>query len=276
MSTSAAVLADAQFSAGIAYRPFQGFEQVYQGLSTQIPIAIPGVLDPDAGKAGMDPNLLAGIPVPFGSKLVLWVPTIFNEGPGPGLSIREYRYRVIWRMRNLRDFRTNRLPYHLPRQSVGQQAQFVVPAAAHVTLFEGLAQSEVAAGSISQFQTRRESVSEAVIETITARSAIPGPALTPSGEEAAYQQGLATNNGSIGSNLTVTYNPIQLDTMGDEFIILVDRPVNPQTIQEDPGVWNFDQDGGLDAGFSAFYGTANGFRAPITDLGVYVLTGANP
>ena len=100
---SEAVLTDAQFSIARVYRPFAGFEAVYQDQPVSTPIAIPGTLDSNAGRTGYDANLLAGIPTSYGSRLTLWLPTIFNESDG-SLFIAGYRYRFVWRMRNLRDF----------------------------------------------------------------------------------------------------------------------------------------------------------------------------
>ena len=106
---SQAVLADAQFSVARVFRPFEGFEAVYNGQSVRTPIAIPGSLDPDAGRTGFDTNLISGIPVPMGSKVMLWIPTIFQDSGGalgpPSFQVVPYRYQFVWRLRNLRDFK---------------------------------------------------------------------------------------------------------------------------------------------------------------------------
>lgn len=81
-------------------KPFAGFETKYQGLNTQTnPIAIPGSLDAFAGTEGYDPNLLAGIPVPMGAKIYVWLPRYFPSEYAP--SAPNYRYRFVWRLRSL-------------------------------------------------------------------------------------------------------------------------------------------------------------------------------
>lgn len=262
---NSAVLADAQFSAAKVFRPFPRFEDVYQGQPVTTPIAIPGVLDPSAGKPGFDSNLLAGIPVPLGSKMVLWLPTLFRQQGAENLEDLPYRYRVVWRMRNLQDFAIARAAYHFPRQSLGVGGQYVVPSAAHSILFESLPQSVPADGP---FQIKTEFNSRAVVEAMVFTSTIPLPPLTSAGNQGSYQQGIGTG-GVLGSNTTVTYNPIQLDVMGDELMLLVDRP----TTVDGGETWDFTE---YDLAFSAFFGTANNTRQPIRDLGVYVMTGANP
>ncbi|MGP1683470.1 MAG: hypothetical protein ACTS8S_14205 [Giesbergeria sp.] len=268
MTSSAAVLADAQFSAVRVFKPFRGFEEFYQGQPGDLPIAIPGDLDSDAGKIGFDPNLLAGIPVPFGSKMVLWMPTIFNLTAGNGFVVKPYRYTLIWRLRNLRDFRTKRVPYHFPRQSFGENQQFIVPSGVNTIITNGMPRSVAVLNS--QFSSYRSSDSELGIENITVQSVIPKPAISPRGENAAFQQGLA--QGNVGSNTTVTFNPWQLDVLGDELMIIVNKP------EGDTADWNFEDVGSdqSDSGFSAFFGTASGTRDPLLNMGIYLFTGSNP
>lgn len=265
---SNAVLADAQFSNVRVFRPFAGFEEVYAGQSADTPIAIPGNLDSDAGKVGFDSNLIAGIPVPFGAKMVIWMPTIFNFSVEDGFTVRPYRYTIIWRLRNLRDFRTKRVPYHFPRQTFGENQQFIIPSGVNTIITNAEPRSVDVTNGL--FATYRSSDSEVGIENMSVRSVIPKPPLTPAGEDAAFQQGLA--QGNVGSNTTVTFNPWQLDVMGDEMMLLVNKP------EGDTAVWNFDDVGSAtnDAGFSAFYGTASGTRAPIANMGIYLFTGSNP
>lgn len=83
-------------------RPFEGFEAKYEGMSVlNNPIAIPGKLDEMAGKSGYDPNLISGVPVPMGSRIVLWLPTYFPQVYGSSTPF--YKYTICWRLRSLRD-----------------------------------------------------------------------------------------------------------------------------------------------------------------------------
>lgn len=265
---SFAVLVDSQFSVAHPYRPFEGFETVYQGQPVDIPIAIPGTLDRDAGNTGFDPNLLAGIPLPFGSKLTLWFPTIFNVA-GQFITIQPYRYSIVWRLRNLRDFRVNRAAYHFPQQSFGENNQFVIPAAAEGMMFEQDPMTSPAAQPPALFDTKRSATHEFAIEEVEFRSAVPVPPLTPAGNTGAFQQGLAAAN--VGSNNSVTFNQVQFDALGDEFMILITRNVGGALSE----TWDFTSNT-QDAGLSRFFGTDNGSRGVIQAMGVYVLTGSNP
>src|SRR5690606_36960493 len=79
----------------------------------------------------------------------------------------------------------------------------------------------------SLFSNYRSSDSEVGIENMTVRSVIPKAPLVPNGSDAALQQGLA--QGSVGSNTTVTFNPWQLDVMGDAMLLLVNKPEGDTT-----------------------------------------------
>lgn len=243
---------------------------MYQGQSVTIPIAIPGSLDPDAGKTGFDQNLLAGIPLPYGSRLVLWVPTIFNV-VGNFINVQPYRYSIVWRMRNLRDFRVNRAAYHFPQQTLGENNEFVIPAAAEGMVFETTPMTSSAGPKPpALFDTKRSAIHEFAIEQFNFNSAVPIPPLAPSGVSGSYQQGLS--GAAVGSNNSVTFNQLQFDAMGDEFMVLVSRDSDVGGLSS---TWDFSSNT-QDAGFSRFFGTDNGQRNPIASLGIYVLTGSNP
>ena len=267
---SESVLADAQFSAVRVFRPFEGFEIVYEGLPVEDqPIAIPGDLDQNAGNPGFSDNLISGIPVPYGSKLTLWIPTVLGESsPTSGLIAKPYRYSILWRLRNLRDFNVDRKPYHFPRSSPGEGGQFVVPAAQQTSIYDATPQTlSVSAGS--DFAAERLATQEVAAEAFKFQSNLASVALTPSGVAAEYQQGLAATG--AGSNRTATFNVVQVDCLGDEMIILISR---------DPTIgsstWSFTTVFSADRGLSAFYGTNGGSRSVIRDLGIYVISGSNP
>lgn len=271
---SEAVLSDAQFSVARVFKPFPDFETTYQGLSTRIPILFPGTLDPDAGRSfaggSFDANLVAGIPVPYGSKVQLWFPTIYlNTGTveDPELLIEEYRWQAIWRLRNLRDFKARRSAYHFARESAGASNQFVVPATQEVVLFEGPKQTLNSAGKApgTLYSEEQFATHQGILERYSFPSATPLPGKVPGGAaDASYQQGVSAFAG-VNTNRQVTWNKVELDAGGDELILALDRlPTSGAT-------WNFTT---VDQGVSLFFGTGSG--ATIRDLGVYVFTGANP
>lgn len=114
-------------------KPFSGFETKYQGLDPLLnPIALPGGLDPKAGEEGYDPNLLAGIRVPMGAKIYVWLPRYFPDVYG-GTALN-YRYRFVWRLRSLSeqtDDNTNELTAHFGRllPGVAQEGRTTGPPA---------------------------------------------------------------------------------------------------------------------------------------------------
>jgi hypothetical protein len=92
-----------EFSQATIVKPFKGFESKYKELNVESnPIAIPGDLDPMAGKDGYDPNLLKGIPVPLGSKIFIWLPRFTPSRYGEAVQTN-YRYKLVWRLRSLGD-----------------------------------------------------------------------------------------------------------------------------------------------------------------------------
>ena len=109
---------------------------------------------------------------------------------------------------------------------------------------------------------------DTVREELRVQSAqIMAPRLPNGGAVGAYQQGL---NGTLsGTNTIAAWNVFQVDCEGDELIILV----NPGDTSR---LWNFSTPGADDYGFSATYGTADGSRAPIPDMGIFLLSGSNP
>jgi hypothetical protein len=233
----------------------------------------PGVLDPDAGRtfAGgtFDPNLVAGIPVPMGSKIQLWIPTVYLESGGE-LIIVPYRWQAIWRLRNLRDFKARRSAYHFAKESAGANNQFVVPSMQETVLFEGPKQefNSNARAAATIYNTETFATHEALLERYYFPTATPLPGKIPGGaSDASYQQGVAAFAG-VNVNQQVTWNKIELDAGGDELILAVDRIPDSPT-----DTWNFLLTQ-KDFGLSLFFGDGSG--SIIRDLGVYVFTGANP
>lgn len=274
---SEAVLADAQFSVARIFRPFEGFETVYDNQPSRRPIMVPGTLDPDAGQPGFRDNLVAGIPVPMGSKVMLWIPTIFLNAGGdpPDLLIVPYRYQFIWRLRNLKDFQNRRAAYHFPRQSPGAGGNTIVPAAQRVLTFEGAETvfNSNTTPSASMFSQETFTTSRAVLERLELVSQTPLPPFLPSGAtDAAYQQGIATFTG-VDLEETVTFNAIQMDAEGDELLIAIDRLGPEGNFTSDPN-WDFSNPNGIDFGLSLFFGSGSG--SVLRDLGIYVFTGSNP
>ena len=125
----------------------------------------------------------------------------------------------------------------------------MIPSAVNIALYQNAPTIEDVDGG----DTQKLAVQKMEMEAIGTDAYVREAPLTPAGQPGAYQQGLAAPSGDVGLNTTVTYNVFQCDCLGDELIVLVDR----QFIADDTdsNTWDF---AGRDAGFSAFFGTANG------------------
>lgn len=262
--SSISVLPDAQFSLARIVKPYPGFEAVYQGRTAPNPVAFPGERDADAGKPGFDANLMAAIEVPFGARVVLWIPLcVSTTGGVPSVTL--YTYSVYWRMRNVTDFRNRRRPYHLQNQSPGVAdttpvtggPRFVIPAAAQLLAFE---------------ETEPVGATDPGVLNLRAQTFIPraGGIIEPvfaDGQVGRMQQGIYDPFVDGGLANDPIFNPFWFDAEGDEMIILAQRT------DQAAGAWNFAT---TDLAFSNIYGTGNGTHPNLPDLGIYVFTGVNP
>lgn len=258
------VAADAQFTNARVLKPFNDFEGTYQGVAGSTPIAMPGVLDPNAGTPGYSPNLVAGLSVPLGSRVLVWVPQF--------CFIPVYVYYFIWRMRSLRDFRNPakgkpRGAYHIPLQRSGApdtssgtaEPRVQIPAAVKVLAFEQAEPTQFCADGLVNI--RRE-------DLISQMS--PGAApLIANGEVGVIQQGiLDPGNGTVGGVASAPiFFPFWMDAEGDELMV--------QVFKQAGTAWDF-TDPNEDQVFSDIYGTGNGAHESFPGSGILVFTGTNP
>lgn len=311
--TSMNVLADAQFTLAAVLRPFDGFEFVYQGQTIFTPIAFPGVLDEDAGKPGFSPYLLKGLQVPMGAKMQLWFPAVVGrdtsqEGSPP---ILDYKYELVWRLRNVGDFQRRQKPYHLSKESFGApdsflagtstdpENQFVLPAASETVLYQqpeptpGTPPADTTPGpGRGNLRTELVAVPSDLLEVLPPTAGLPllppnaapnfnggfpgfptppGTSVTPLGF---LQQGIIDPRIS-NSAPTALFRPYFTVAKGDELIILAFR----NNVLEGHLLWDFSTD---DFEFSNLYGTAafpgseGSSHKPFPDLGIYVFAGSSP
>lgn len=260
--------ADAQFSLVRTLRPPPDYETVYDGSGGAIPF--PGRVDESAGKAGFDPNLLAGLPVPLGSRILLWLPMITSTAdPVQTEPDQGYIYKIVFRLRNPRDFRNPgqggvRQPYHFPKQSPGvpdttvlaNQARFVIPACAWVVAYQ---QSETfsANGPFAQIRMYPEGIMPNQQQTGVATSPADPTAV------AVVQQGVFDPAVVPASKSTAqpAWLPLFLDACGDDMLILFQKVLRGVTVDN----WDFSGD---DAAVPAFYSN--------DEVGIFVLTGMMP
>lgn len=134
-------------------RPYRRFERDYDNLSGATPIMFispDNPQDPGAAAdnyaydtlgatiANIDPDLVRFCPVPLGATLLFWVPVIegayCSQDDDPADSNPPvYVWEVVHRMRNTGDFRRDRRPYHIKKQTPGApdglDPRLVIPAA---------------------------------------------------------------------------------------------------------------------------------------------------
>lgn len=258
---------EGQFGIVRILRPYDGFEAIYEPLDSRVPLMLtevdptqgPGgqALDPQAGTTGYDAQLVRGLSVPLGARVLLWVPRLSPAGLAAGVN---YEWRIIWRLRSTFDYRVSRIPYHFPKQGEGvpdgAAARVPIPAAYETVVYN---QAEVSTVSLTTVQhALREDV-----------SFLPGPNLfevpqNPAGVAGEIQQGIAVNTSTLAfPPAFLLYETI---AKGDELLIALMR--QPSTTP----TWSFAL-AAADNEVSVFLGdgAADG---PFPDIGVYVMTGA--
>lgn len=251
---------DAQMGMFKVIRPFEGFETVYQGQPGTTPIAFPGTLDPQAGVQGINANLLAGIPVPLGARILLQIPMTGYDNEGAVELQARYEYQLMWRTRNQNAFKAAALAgrqmtaFHIPSEAPGRDDAVFIPAAGDVEIFE---QSEPSLGSsaiLNIYQQRYR-------PQITSAWTYP---LLPGGGAASWQQGVYPAQASEQA-AGPSWLPLWIDACGDELLILAYK-IDTET------PWNF-QTSTADFAFSSTYGTAAGTLTNKPNIGILVSTG---
>jgi hypothetical protein len=277
MDGTVAVLNDPQFSLTAILRPYAGFDaqtggiECYQGVNGLTPIMFTEggvVFDPQAGSPGYSKRLLKGLTVPYGARIVIWLPAQL-----PSANAFPYNWNVIWRQRNVFDYRVQRIAFHYPKQGVGvadptvgdqPSARVVIPACSHSIVATD--PNPASSGALSQvlsesFQPRFPGGGLPLAPQVSG--------IVPPDPMAVISQGLFPN---LGSPITFepTFLPIELQALGDELLLQVSKPFAN-------GVWDFT---GGDLVFSFLFGTAIQPNAgglptggPFLDLGVYVNVG---
>jgi hypothetical protein len=131
------------YSMGVTLRGYKNFEDIYQGMSRQYPIALSrygsitqgrdaaakqnyDILSPQLAQQGSlgpaadgnvdgatSPNLLAGEPCTYGANTTFFLPRLFGDD--------HYTYQIVWRTRTPAIFDKNGLPYHMPEGDLRYQ-----------------------------------------------------------------------------------------------------------------------------------------------------------
>lgn len=282
-------------------RPLTNFEDYYQGVDAVTTLAGSSVpipffsnaktrdaafdgRDPSAvaGTEGFDPDLLDFTPVPMGCLCKVWIP--FFTDPQDVANTQAYRYMFNWRVSDIvRYTRDLGGQYHLPTESFGAPdtiagpplPRFVTPAATR-NIIVNQAETTDPFGPQSN-NVRREYL------TLRGGQQPAQPLIrAPNGlvtRQGVYQQGIIDPNVSPGFARTPVFQEFEIITGGDRLLVTVDRfGENGET--SGPSLWDFSL-GGLDVGFSVFYGTGkntNGefLHVPYQDVGIYLFFGSAP
>lgn len=275
MSRSQIVMADAQFGTERFMRPNAGFTDQYDGEAVAanpiwlFPNSQP--LDPQAGAPGYDPNLIRGLSVPAGARLILKIPIVtFVESTGPTV-LRSYIWAFFWRERNLFDYRTQRIPWHLP-QGRGPDDTLVLPASPRVTLpttSNTIVYNQPEPVSTTLPDTGR-AVQKARADDIRfSASNLAGPIL-PDASRGAVQQGVLDPDDFGAAATQELFMSHQLQALEDELLIAIYRDSGPAN-------WDFTLVTGTDLSLGELLGSiGRGADGLTSRVGVYVKAGSAP
>jgi hypothetical protein len=244
-------------------KPYTGFDTNYQGVAADqwIMLQEGAALDPNAGQPGYPAGLVAGLPVVFGSRVSLWLPAIYTQ-EAQAADTQTYRWHIMWRMRNLQEYRTHRGAYHTATvlgQPDAGQPRVLKPAAYRSFCIQQAEPADppvASAAAREQFHARPDDVRPY-------KGNPPAQPINPDGTAATVQSGVLDPAvfGPIQAAMPI-YVPIHDVCDGDELLIAVSRDTAPGT-----ATYNFNV-GGSDRQFARFMS--------VVDVGVLVFTGAIP
>lgn len=211
---------DPQFGSCSIMRPYAGFEAIYDSKSASLPIMFSknGVaLDPLATQnaSGIDPELISGLSVTPGSRMILYLPNIMATTVVEPVAFAPYSWEISWRWRNISDYMRTRSAWHMANANLGlpsiSSPRIIIPAANHSIVYNQ-AEPVTVAGRVAQ---------NLRIEDITAlgqsQTLLP---LNPDGLSGKYQQGIfnpTISNEPLSSS--PTYNAYDVMALGDEMMI---------------------------------------------------------
>jgi hypothetical protein len=275
-----AVLNDPQFALTAILRPYVGFDDQtgavgsYQGVNGLTPIMFTegGVpFDAQAGTPGYSKRLVKGLNVPYGARVSIWIPQVLTNGIN-------YDFHIVWRQRNVFDYRTQRVPFHYPKQglgvpdtTVGDQPpdRVIIPAAIHTILVNA---SDYSNKSVGQTRVQGEAFRSTDFGNIGQPLGPQVPGVSAPDPMAIIQQGLLP----ASSGYLPSYQVIELQAMGDEMLVGVEK-LGDTAFGGVVQTWDFTTIQN-DLNFSFLFGTAppNAFGltgGPFVDIGIYVNVG---
>jgi hypothetical protein len=259
---------DARFGIPDIMRPINNFDTVLEGVSAVngsfglFPSADgPGrPLDEaaESGQDGYDPTLIRAARVPYGSRVVVWVPHLYYQDSAETLA--PYTWVFIWRLRNLFDFRNFRKPYHFPKQTpgvpVGGATRLIIPAAN---------QSVVYSREEPDPAVNARAVQLLITESYQcAGQAAKRPWLDAGVTNGKIEQGFGLPN--VFPNQEPTWEVHEMQAVGDELIVYIDRATTAELGLTN---WNFAGLNARDAQLATFFNSS-------TAAGLYIFRGSAP
>lgn len=274
------VMADAQFGTISVLRPPTGFEALYDGQSAYLPIYFypRGRTFDDqalALRAGYDPDLIRGLPVPMGSRVVIWIPNMYWVETAAPLVVKAYTFKFIWRYRNLFDYRVSRIPWHLargrgPNDTTGGgvgDPRVIIPAAYNSVIYNQAEDTLAAApDTVPAVQRcRAEFVKFGFLS-------VPGPIIPPGFPNVGViQQGVYDPAVAGAAALRPGFLVHEMQALGDELIIAMARETE---VLPNWGLLGAVFPGNADVDVSNKLGIGYGDEQP--DVGLYVSVGSAP
>ncbi len=253
-------MVDAQYGIAKILRPFEKFESVYQDKLVGIHILFSEngrITDPQAGKPGYDSGLVPGVSVPLGSRVLLWLPIVIARYDDTTQA--PYEWILVWRLRNLYDFRKERIPYHFPRQAEGVPVfgspRTVIPAGVQSIVYSG--EEPTGTGAL------QDSYQSAYSEYIKGRVPYGPSSILPDGSISTVSQGILPE--TIGTYKKANFWIHETQAIGDELLLFLTRPSDKEAF------WNFYT---TDAELSQRFGSENPSQAKVD--GVYMMVGTSP
>lgn len=251
---------EAQFGIAQLYRPdLLALTSQYQGASAKVPVAVPGTRDPNKGTNGNLFNLMAGIPVSLGSRVIVWLPSIAQMvGNSAGIRVAPYNYRFLWRLQDADSGGS----YHLAGRAGGNRFRPVAIDTLKVTgnSVAGTWGTPVSLGDSKNQVLLTENVINPAATVPLGLASLGGIDTSPldvHGVAMQFEEGVYNRVPGLGE-FFVSYNAVQLDAMGDEMAIFI----NPVDMS---GIWDF-TDPTKD---QPFYELFNQYP----EFGIYVLCG---
>lgn len=265
------VTADAQFGIENVLRPFEDFEDVYQGenVNRLIMFTKPKVLsgawsnayDELAGTTGYRTNFVRGLRVPYGARVIVKIPMVHTQQDTDVAT--GYHWVLWWRSRTLYDYRNIRMPWHFPTQSPFE-AEPVGTFIPTPVVRNSIVYNQVESGYLQQVQHIKP---DEVMQIYNNDIGLDNP-LMPTGDEGIIEQpGYVVSSEGAGMP---NFASIEVSAIGDELLVGMYR----SDLDGAYPTWDF-ADGQIDERVALAFGKSDP-SGPFNFMGPIVSYGTSP